>query len=118
MSKSANSGELKTAIRVLTPQGAGPSVGGYVSETWDNVFGDGVSVRCKWVNAHGAEAITATTLQLKDPATLTMRYSPKITPKCRIYRGDDPDPYEIISIDNVEERCRWLEIKVSRYVPG
>lgn len=118
MSKSANPGELKTVIQILAPRGIEQGLGGYVSEAWDNVFGDGASVRCKWVNAHGTEAIEAATLQLKDPATLTLRYSPKITPKCRIYRDDDTKPYEIISIDNVEERCRWLEIKVSRYIPG
>ena len=53
-------------------------------------------------------------LQLREPATLTMRYSPKIDSTLLAYRRGDPRPYEIVSVDNVEERGKWLEVQVQR----
>lgn len=49
-----------------------------------------------------------------EPATLTLRYTPLITTTCIIYRGTDPKPYEVISVNDVENRHAWLEVKVQR----
>lgn len=69
---------------------------------------------CKWVNAYGSEVFAAMQAQVQEPATLTMRYSKLIQPDHLIYRVEDPAPYEIISVNDVEERHTWLEIKVQR----
>lgn len=70
---------------------------------------------CKWVNAHGYEVFQTMQLEIREPATITTRYSPKLLdPKLVVYKASDPMPYEIISIDNVEEQNEWLEIKVQR----
>lgn len=79
-----------------------------------NVFGEDAPLMCKWVNAHGSDAYIAMQLQVREPATLTCRYSPLIKPDCLIFKGSDTKPYEIESIDNVEECNAWLEIKVKR----
>lgn len=118
MAKQASAGELRTRI--------------YIRKTMKSVDGDGVPAEeeksifhdppswperiyhCKWVNAYGTEAVTAMQLQIREPATLTLRYSPKIKADCRIYRLGDPEPYEIISVNDVEERHTWLEVKVCR----
>lgn len=113
MSKSANAGELRTPITVMSVSKPTDDEG-YDSYVETNVFGTGAVLMCKWVNAHGTEVFAAAQLQLREPATVTVRYSPKIDRTCLIYRGSDPEPYEIISIDNVEERDAWLEIKVQR----
>lgn len=115
MSKSANAGELRTPVYFKRVENNTDSDGFPVVKEV-NVFGEGVPVRAKWVNAHGSDAFTAMQMQLREPATITMRYSPLITADLLVYKGRDPDPYEVISIDNVEERCRWLEIKVQRKV--
>lgn len=113
MSKSANPGELRTRARfVIFERATDPE--GYPMEAERNVFGEGKSVMVKWVNAHGTDAFTAMQLELREPATVTMRYSGFVTHQCLVYKGDDPVPYEIISIDNVEERGAWLELKVQR----
>lgn len=114
MSKSANPGELRTPVYfkriVRTRDGEG-----YPVEQEINVFGDGVPCMCKWVNAHGLEVFQTMQLEIREPATITTRYSSKLLdPKLVIYKGEDPSPYEVISIDNVEERSVWLEIKVQR----
>lgn len=118
MAKQASAGELRTRIyiRRMEKEADGEGV---PAETEKSVFPDPPDqpervYHCKWVNAFGTEAVTAMQLQIQEPATLTMRYSPKIRPDCLIYKLGDPDPYQIISINDVEERHTWLEVKVCR----
>lgn len=113
MSKSANPGELRTPVFFKTIERRVDKEG-YPFEEEVNIFGYRRAIKVKWVNSHGTEVFTSMQLKLREPATLTMRYSPLINKKLLVYRGADPAPYEIISIDNVEERNRWLEIKVQR----
>jgi|GluameStandDraft_1065615.scaffolds.fasta_scaffold28430_2 hypothetical protein len=117
MAKQANAGELRTLVyfrKVIkeTDEECYPRV------REEPVFQDGagreVPVHCKWVNAHGAEVFSAMQLQLRQPATLTMRYSPRIQPTMLVYKGRDPVPYEVISVDDVEDRHCWLEVTVQR----
>jgi len=117
MAKKARAGELRTVVhfrRVLR----GTDSEGYAHEREEYVFPDGAGgergIHCKWVNAHGTEVFSAMQLQIREPATLTMRYSPLIDAAMLVYKGRDPRPYEIISVDNVEDRGKWLEIKVQR----
>ena len=119
MSKSANPGELRTPVffKRMSRERDGE---GFWSDTEVNVFGkDGagkdIPCMCKWVNAHGTDVFQGMQLEIREPATITTRFSSKLTdPKLIIYKGTDPCPYEVISIDNVEERSVWLEIKVQR----
>lgn len=113
MSKSANPGELRTPVYIKSITRR-VNENGYPVDTETNIFGSDVPIMCKWVNAHGSEAFTAMEMKLREPATLTCRYTPLINRQCIAYKGSDPVPYEIISIDNVEERNKWLEIKVQR----
>jgi hypothetical protein len=62
-------------------------------------------------------------LQLGQVATLTMYASPLITVDCRVtlvdeqtISGTNGGPFEIVSIDQVENRRRYMEIKVKRKV--
>ena len=112
MAKRANAGDLRTLI-IVERLNEAQDADGYPVREWVNVFGQG-EYRVKWVNAHGTEVYESMSLDLREPATLTGRYSPLITPQCRITK--DGEPYEIISIDDVENRHQWLEIKVQRTV--
>lgn len=113
MSKSANAGELRTPVYIkrVVP---GTGSNGYPADREENIFGEDRYVLTKWVNAHGREVYDAMQLQVLQPATLTMRYSPLIDDTMLIYKAGDPEPFEIISMDNVNERDLWLEIKVKR----
>lgn len=118
MSKYANPGELRTPVRFYQLKRSTDREA-YPSERAVCIFGqDGegndIPVMCKWVNAHGSEVFAGMQLQLREPATLTLRYSPKINQTLIAYRDGDPNPYEVISVDDVEGRHRWLEIKVQR----
>lgn len=109
MAKFANAGELRTPIKFVAITRT-TDAAGYPTETETEVL----KTRCKWVNVHGSEVFTAMQQQLREPATITMRYSPLINQKLILYKGADPRPYGVISIDDVEDRHRWLEIKVQR----
>lgn len=109
MAKYVNPGALRTEV-VFKQNVRALDDDGYYSDTETEVL----TTKCKWVNVHGMEVFTAMQQQLREPATITMRYSPLINQKLIIYKGTDPEPYEVISIDNVEDHQKWLEIKVQR----
>lgn len=121
MSKFANPGELRTPVyffRIIrsTDEEGVPVV------TPRSVFLDEsdnpAPIMAKWVNLHGTEVFTAMQLELREPVTLTLRYSPQLTDEKLVVKKDlsDDDGYEIISIDDVENRHVWLEIKIQRKV--
>lgn len=113
MASYALTGEMKTKITIKgKTETQGP--GGYPRETWSDLFGE--KVWCKWVNAYGQELFEGLRLDLKEAATITMRYSDKVNPKCEIYREDDSKPYEVISVNDILDKHQFLEIKVKRKV--
>lgn len=113
MAYSALTGEMKTKITIksLTQTQDGD---GYAQDTWTDVFG--APVWCKWVNANGQEVFEGMRLDLNEVATITMRYSDKVDPRCNIFRETDQSPYEVISINDVVDGHKFLEIKVRRKV--
>lgn len=118
MSKSANAGELRTIVYFMRNK-VTMNPNGVPIEKEENVMGEGVPVWCKWVNAHGSEVWDAMQLELRQPATITTRYSPELDdPTLLVYRNGDLKPYEVISVDNVEQRNAWLEIKIQRKAVG
>ena len=119
MAGRTSAGEMRTRIQVFDlPRDAAGSPeldqDGYPAKTPVNVLGAGRYFHCKWVNAHGSEIYEAKQAGLTEPATLTMRYTNRITTTCLIYREKDPDPYEVLSLNDVEDRHVWLEIRVQR----
>ena len=119
MRPSIDAGALRTRIQVFDlPRGqdGSPALNdnGYPIQEPVNVFGEGRSVHCRWVNAHGSEVYDAKQAGVTEPATLTLRYTPKITTTCLIYCGKDPRPYEVVSLNDVEDRHAWLEVRVQR----
>lgn len=118
MARQAAVGELRTRLYIRKMVKKTDDEGN-ANEREESVFPPGPDGKermwhCKWVNAYGSEVFTAMQAQVQEPATLTMRYSKMIRPDHLIYRVGDPVPYEIISVNDVEERHTWLEIKVKR----
>lgn len=116
MAKFASTGEMHTKITIKAPT-KGTDADGFATETDTDVFGG--KVWCKWVYQHGAEVFENMRLGLGEVATITMRYSSLVTPRCKVWREGESaaaDAWEIISIDNVEDARKFLEIKVRRGV--
>ena len=77
------------------------------------------TVWANWVNVHGSEVWVAESVQAQKPATVTLRYgnyTKTIDETCRIvYNGVS---YDIVSIDNIKEQNRVIELKVKAAVNG
>lgn len=115
MAKSASAGEMRTRIQVFDmPEDRRVDGDGFQIKALVNVFGEASVRYCRWVNAYGTEVYTARQAGIMEPATLTMRFTPKVTPTCLILKGIDKRPYEVISVNDVEDRHEWLEVKVKR----
>lgn len=113
MAKYANAGALDTIITIQNRNVTADNPSGYDIRQWYNVFGGNIKVWCLWVNAYGNERLEAYKIGLKEPATVTMRYSPLITATCRILK-DNGMPFSVISVNDVGNHHEWLELKVTR----
>ena len=113
-------GEMRSRI-VIARLVHGTDSEGYPARDWMPLF-DGEAIPCRWTNAHGAEVWRQAQLDVKESATVLMRYTPAVDIRCRIWKaGDDQteqNAWEIIGLDNVQERGELLELKVKRVVPG
>lgn len=120
MAKQANAGELNTRVRFIR-QTKTINENGFPVHVDEDVFGE--AVYCKWVWAHGSEVFEHMRLQLGQVATLTMYASPLVTVDCKVILEDEEElvgsnlgAFDVVSIDSVENRGRFMEIKVKRKV--
>ena len=109
--KRANPGQLTVKIRVLTPEAAITPEGGQ-----SRTYRDEGATWCRWANVHGTESLQAHAYGLREPATLTLRFHPALRTDSVIVRASDGAQFDVISVDNVEERGFWQEVKVQRRV--
>lgn len=117
MAQKANPGELRTPVFFMQAERVVDD-SGYPEEKEVNVFGDDVYVLVKWAPEFGTEVFTNFQLEIKEPVVMTMRYSPKINPRLLVYKKGDTDPFEIISLNNINDRNAWLEVNLRRKVPA
>jgi SPP1 family predicted phage head-tail adaptor len=106
-----NPGEMRTKI-TLKSRSVSAETGGFqipilttVAEVW-----------AKWENVHGSEVWTAQSVQAVQPATVTIRYRAGMDTTWSILKGTDL--YEIVSMDDIQERHEYLEIKAQRVRAG
>ena len=112
ISRDTNPGQMRTRIRILRPVDS-KSPGNYRKPKYENIYPDDRSLRCKWVSAFGTEAVTAQSLGVRDQATLTLRYDPRIRPDCIVENLDTGILYDLVSAPNdVAGAHRWMELRV------
>jgi head-tail adaptor len=74
---------------------------------------------CAWKGKGGTESTTSGALTVTDTAEVTMWYRPGISERDRLLLNDDAAlAYDVINIEDVEQRHMWLILKVSRAVNG
>jgi SPP1 family predicted phage head-tail adaptor len=106
-----NPGEMRTRVTILerevTTNPGGFQVADLVelAEVW-----------AKWSNVHGSESWIASSVEAESPATVLIRYLDGIDTSCYIQKGDQI--YQIVSVDNIQERSEYIELKVKRWLPG
>lgn len=109
--KVTNPGELRTSV-VLASRTVYKDAGGFQRSRFEAV----ATIWAKWVNVHGSEAWTANSVQATEAATVTIRYRSDVDlTNCLDKNGKI---FEIVSIDNIQERNEYLELKVKRVEAG
>jgi len=70
---------------------------------------------CNWKGKGGTETLNAGILSVLDTADLTMWYRNDISETDRILKDNDTtQAYEVMNVENVEERGMYLIVKVKR----
>lgn len=100
-----NPGDLRTPITLLG-RAIFTDVGGFQSPTRPTI----AIVMSKWTGVHGSEAWTAQTVQAQRAATVLIRYRDDMDETCAVQLSNDV--YEIVSMDDIEARHEYLELKV------
>jgi SPP1 family predicted phage head-tail adaptor len=109
--KISNPGEMRTQV-TLQKRTVPSAPGGFQAPVWVDL----ATVYAKWANVHGSEVWAAASINAIQPATVLIRYRSGIDTTCQLVKGGIA--YEIISIDNIQERNEYLELKVQRQAAG
>jgi SPP1 family predicted phage head-tail adaptor len=109
--KVINPGELRTQI-TLESLGVSAETGGFQVPTWSAL----ATVWSRWKNAHGTEALASGTVDAEAPAAVLIRYLAGLDTTCAVSKGGVR--YEIVSLDDIEERHEFIELKVRRMKAG
>lgn len=117
MALRATIGQLKTRI-IVKKLIESVDDDGFPVQEWEPIV-DG-HIWCYWHNEVSNEKQQDDRLELKQPAAVTVRYTPLIDVRCRVWLEDDPQDeyhaYEVISVNNWDLKYRFLELKVRRVV--
>lgn len=109
--KVTNPGELRTQV-VLERPAIVENAGGFKSLSYSTI----ATVWAKWENVHGSEVWAAESVQASEPATLLIRYRSDIDETCTVSLGTKR--YRIVSLDDVQNRHEYIELKLSRQISG
>lgn len=103
-----NPGELRTPVvlgkRLVVRQAGG---------TQAVVFSPVTGVPARWKNVHGAEAWQASAQGVDQPADCLIRYRGDLDATWLVKK--DNRVYEIVSVDDINERHEYMELKVKRW---
>lgn len=110
-SRVTNPGELRTPI-TLEPATMSQDTGGFQTQGQ----GTSINVLAKWTNVHGTEVWAAQMRGAIKPATVLIRYQASLEETWTVLKGSDR--YDIVSIDDIQERHEYMELKVKRVGSG
>lgn len=117
--KTIGAGDMRTRITVQALT-VGIDADGFRTETWANVLTGSNMFRCKWLSAHGADALTNKRDELGLTATITLRYTALINQRCRVfYESDaqtDVNAWEIVSVIDIDDRHVSIEAALQKKV--
>jgi hypothetical protein len=72
---------------------------------------------CDWKGKGGTESTESGTVVVYDTAEITMWFNPVINEKDRVLLNDDETlGYEIVNVENVQQRNMYIILKVKRVV--
>jgi len=99
--------DLRTRITFQSPT-ITKDAGGAQKTTYVDVS----IVWAQWINDHGQEAVAAEALVSAQRATVRIRHRTDIVETWRVMK--DSEAWKILSIDEVQDKNRWVELRVER----
>jgi SPP1 family predicted phage head-tail adaptor len=102
--------DLRTRITLQEPV-ITTDAGGAQKAGWRNAANPIVWAR--WINAHGQEVVSSDALKFGQRAVVTIRYRADLQTTWQVLK-DGSEPWQIISIDQVQGRNAWTELVVER----
>lgn len=102
--------DLRTRITFQSPTLA-KDAGGAQVPTYVNIALI-PSVWAQWINDHGQESVSSEAVTSAQRATVRFRYRSDVQTTWRVMK--DAEPWQILSIDPVQDRNRWVELRVER----
>ena len=81
------------------------------STTYANVTTN-PTVKARWINDHGAEAVASDAVRSTQRATVTIRHRSDVLTTWRILKGTEI--WQVLSVDQVQDRNRYVELRVER----
>ena len=109
-----NPGDLRTKI-LLAPRSVSMETG-FQATAPDTAHQ--VEAWARWENAHGAEVWQAAALQALEPATVLVRYQTGIDRTWYASKDAGASWFEVVSLDDIQERHEYIELKVQRWREG
>ena len=125
-----NPGELRTKV-YLASKSMVKDAGGFQKPGYVLIS----EAKAKWINVHGQETWAADARGAIKPATVTIRYRAELDETCVVVKGSvtlteaiegeetitvisGGDVFEIVSMDNIQERNEYIELKVKGLAGG
>jgi SPP1 family predicted phage head-tail adaptor len=109
--RTINPGELRTRI-ALQQRSVTQNAGGFQVEAWATA----TEVWARWENVHGSEVWAAQSTRAVQPATVLIRYRADVDETWRVLRAGLA--FEIVSLDDIQNRHEYIELKVRRMAEG
>lgn len=106
-------GEMRTRVIVRKIK-SGLDAEGFNVRGYEDLFSG--AIWCKWEWERGTETFENERQRLEERAVLTMRYSNKVTTRCMIWKDKETDPWEVVSLNDIDDRHRWLRLTLRRSV--
>lgn len=102
--------DLRTRITFQSPT-ISKDAGGAQSQSYTNI-GTHPTVWAQWINDHGQESVASDAVTSAQRATVRVRQRTDILETWRVVK--DGENWQILSIDPVQDKNRWVELRVER----
>lgn len=106
-------GEMRTRITIRRIISKIDSEG-YNTREYRDVFSK--PVWCKWEWERGTETFENERQRLEERAVITMRYSDKVDVRCLIWKDAETEQWDVIAVNDVDERHKWMRVTLKRSV--
>ena len=106
-------GEMRARVSIKRIR-SGLDPEGYNTRAYEDLFGS--QVWCKWEWERGTETFENERQRLEERALVTMRYSEKVNARCVVWRENDAEPWDVISVNDIDDRHRWMQLTLKRSV--